>query len=338
VNESDRSERPPTRFSLASFGDEAVLLDLESSGYFMVNRSAERIFRILIEEGQRDSVERRVAAELRISDLSARAAVEDVMRQLAAPPARLSFPGPFTYLPLENCYQLSIEGRPILDIRKDGRSARRPHGLPAPIPLAHTLRVAAPKLLSHSGLTVLHASACQTSSGLTAFCGLSGAGKTTTARAFATEGMELFCEDLIVLAPPGADSRPRALVGAEKAAHGWAREAAARTGDGEEIDCSDLPGLVVAPGQTVALTRIIFIDVSRRTGDAITVRRMRPAEALVQILLSNFVGSADRSNWESYFQRSAMIVRSAEMSLATMPAGIDKLPAAIRRYRESSAS
>ena len=157
MNESDRSERPrgpQTRFSLASFGDEAVLLDLETSGYFMVNRSAERIFRILIEEEQRDSVERRVAAELRISDLSARAAVEDVMRQLAAPPARLSFPGPFTYLPLEDCYQLSIEGRPILDVRLDGRSARQPPGLPAPIPLAHTLRVAAPKLLSHSGLTV----------------------------------------------------------------------------------------------------------------------------------------------------------------------------------------
>lgn len=338
MNDPDRSEKSRMRFSLATFGDEAVLLDLESSGYFMVNRSAERICRILIEEGERDSAERRVADELRISDTSARSAVEDVMRQLEAPPARLSFPGPFTYLPLDDCYQLSIEGHPILEIRPDGRSARRPPKLPAPIPLAHTLRVASPKLLSHSGLTVLHASACRTSSGLTAFCGLSGAGKTTTARAFATEGMELFSEDLIVLAAEGTDSRPQALIGAEKAAHAWAREAAARAGDGLEIDCGDLPGLVVASGQTVSLDRIIFVDAARRRGDAINLTRMRPAEALVQILMSNFLGSADRHNWRNYFERSAMIVRTTEVSLASMPEGIDKLPQAIRRYKESSAS
>jgi hypothetical protein len=336
----DDPGRPSARFSLASFEEGSVLLDLETGGYFALNRSAEHVCRILFEETEREAIERRVASEFRLSESAAHYAVEEVKRQLAAPLARLSFPGPFTYLALEDRYQLCFKSQPVLEIALDGASVRHLRTSPEPIPLAHILRVVAPKLLAQRGLTVLHASACLATDGLIAFCGLSGAGKTTTARAFEAAGMDLFSEDLIVLSPEWADSRPQALIGGESAAHTWARDAAYRSKDrGElEIDCRDLLNLVVGSHSTIPLARIIFVDASRRNGHAITTTPLKHSDALIQILISNFLGSVDRSSWLSYFDRAAAIVRAAEMSLAVMPDGTDKLPLAVRLYRENSAS
>lgn len=330
----------PQRYSFASFGDEAVLLDLETGGYFMLNRTAELICRILFEEQRREDAERRVSSQFGIRASEARAAIDEMARQLSTAPIRGSYAGPFTYLPTGNGYNLCYDEVPVLGIRSDGLSAERFPAAVSQITLAHALRVAVPKLMSLRGLTVLHASSCHVGTGLTAFCGLSGAGKTTTARAFAAAGMDLFSEDLIVLAPEPPNSEVRALLGAEAAAHAWARDTGARAmGRAEtEIDCGDLPGLVVGVRNAIPLTRIIFVDANRRSGDAIQLTRLRPAEALVHVMTSNFLGSADWRAWEAYFQRSSKVAQSVTADLAIMPNGTEALALAASRYRANSAS
>ena len=328
------------RYCFSSFGDEAVLLDLETGGYFMLNGTAQRICRILFEEAPGGDAERRVATELNLQTAAAQAAIEEVARQLDAMQVRVTFPGPFTYLATGSGYNLCFDDVPILEIGPDGLSARQLPLAAQPVTLAHALRVAAPKLLSLRGLTVLHASSCRIGSGLTAFCGLSGAGKTTTARAFADAGMALFSEDLVVLEPGSEHSMVRALEGGERAAHAWARTAATEAvAHGEtEIDCRSLPGLVLGDRTAIQLTRVVFIDSSRRKGNTILLRALKPAEALVQIMRSNFLGSANRQDWETYFQKSSSLARSLDTDMATMPMGVEVLKEAARLYRASSAS
>ena len=61
------------------------------------------------------------------------------------------------------------------------------------------LRSVVPKLLALRGIRVLHASAVEIDGSLLVFSGQSGAGKTTSAKAFAQAGARLVSEDLLVL-------------------------------------------------------------------------------------------------------------------------------------------
>lgn len=64
------------------------------------------------------------------------------------------------------------------------------------------LRTAAlPLLLQAEGYEAIHASAVQTAAGVIAFCGLSGAGKTTVAYGLARRGHALWADDVVLLQP-----------------------------------------------------------------------------------------------------------------------------------------
>jgi hypothetical protein len=66
----------------------------------------------------------------------------------------------------------------------------------------HLLATAAlPLLLQAAGYEALHASAIQTAAGVVAFCGFSGAGKTTVAYGLARRGHALWADDVVLLAP-----------------------------------------------------------------------------------------------------------------------------------------
>jgi hypothetical protein len=316
-----------------------VLLDLESGTYFHVNRSARRVCELLLEGGEAASVAARFAGEAGASTEEASRIVAEILRALDATATVREQRGPFSYRFIDSDYVLCLRGVPVLSLHPDGKIVRVHDGAAQLAPLHHSLRVAAPKLISLQGAAVLHASSCVLQQGeLTAFCGVSGAGKTTTARAFADAGGALFSEDLLVIDRDAPLSAPlRVYLNGESSAHAWSREAAERPRTAE-LDCSDLLPRVIGDGRSAALTNLVFIDGLRRGGDEIVLSRPSTGEALVALLASNFLASATHPDWRAHFERSAAIVQAAATHVAWVPRGIEPLRAAARRYIESSTS
>jgi hypothetical protein len=326
------------RYVLAAFATDAVLLDLASGIYFRMNDPARRVCEMLLRGDPRATVEAHLTAQLGTLASEASRMVEDMLQGLATTPPSQEQPGPFSYRAIGPDYHLCVNGAPVLDIRGDGKLIRITPGAAHLTALHHSLRVAAPKLMFLQGAAVLHASACIVGDEVTAFCGVSGAGKTTTARAFSKGGWTLFSEDLIVIDPDSLTlGPPRAYWRGEELAHAWSREAATRARAGE-IECSDLLPHAVANGRTIAMADILFLGADRRNVRDITLARPSAGEALVLLLASNFLGSANASDWRTYFERSAAIVRTTNTFRASVPDGIEPLQAAARRYIVNSTS
>ncbi len=323
-----------SHYQLAAFDHGGVLVNVQTGDFYALNGSATVICDVLTRSDDIQAIEDEIASRLRVPPSEARTLVRQIEEGLQVPGARTEPIGPFRYLANHEGYELSQGGNRILQVRDEGRSLElcvEPSSLE--YPLVDYVRAVAPKLLFLQNATVLHGSSCEVDSSLTAFCGVSGAGKTTTARTLGRCGARTVTEDLLVLTD---DQETLAVfVEGERRVHEWAAAAAERLSGtpARRVHCEELRH--AAEGASIPLRSIWFLD-SRRRGEALVNAELQPADALSRLLTSSFLGGADPLSWRrvlSSAHRVASQVRSYDTSV---PRGIENLEHALRALRDSS--
>ena len=264
--------------------------------------------------------------------------LDGVRLQLTEPGVPTELIGPFRYRRHGAGYALEETGRIVLTMDMAGRKLH----LRAPpdtltFKVLDYVRAVTPKLLHLRGVTVLHASACLLPEGLAAFSGNSGAGKTTTARAFAAAGARLISEDLVVLTPGSRTAT--VCVDGERRAHAWAAAAADALGNAFEAehDCDGLSE-VSSPGAEIPLAAIWFVDRSRRKGSALQQRPFTAIDGTLALLGNNFLGSDSPESWRRHVRETHAIASQLALWEVTMPDGLDRLAGAARAYATKTAS
>jgi len=178
------------RYLLAHFPSGGVIVDLVTGNYFRVNTSAAVICEILRSTDDRARALSHVGQELGIDPEEAGRALSGVIATLSAPSVRGEIQGSYHFFPAGDGYELWHGDHRVLQVDGGSLEIRLASGAETTnvAQLELYVRALAPKLLFQGGVTVLHASACLAAGTLIAFAGLSGAGKTTTAKAFGDAG------------------------------------------------------------------------------------------------------------------------------------------------------
>ncbi len=233
----------------------------------------------------------------------------------------------FRYEPDKDGYTFYYQGVPALHACADGSVLKRlpSRGIPNAI-LPSLVRAIAPKLLALRGETVLHASAVRLESSAVAFSGVSGSGKTTTARAWASGGT-LVCEDQMLLRIH-ADSVLVATEAEQIVGH-WVRSAAAQLISDDEVRCDGLAE--VKSSELVPLLEIGFINGDEdRTVDyhAVPLPRWRTAGLTFR---NAFYGADRSSEWPIRLEIAASIGRLVTGFQIRLPQGLDRLLELARR-------
>jgi hypothetical protein len=323
------------RHALAVLPDGGVLLDIETGGLYELNESGCAIWESLIQHGSREQATRELAETFAIPPEQAARDVAMAVASAAAPSRQEGFSPLWFHRAGDRHYEVAYRSGPVLAIDLEFETVRALDRLPDINQLAQAFRLVAAKVLSRDGV-VLHASAVRFRSELRAFAGSSGAGKTTTARAFADAGCELVSEDLVVLGPVGDVVGVRS--GAEKVIRRWATEAAwaVNANPGRPVECESLR--TALPPIDDRLSRITFLSASRRAGDRVIERTMGMAWTAATALQNTFIGVHDPDAWRERLEESARIASLIRGCRGLVPQGLPALAAAVRRYTSNSTS
>jgi hypothetical protein len=232
---------------------------------------------------------------------------------------------------------LEDQGQRVLEIDLRARTvAGCPKTTGLRFDLLEYVRAVTPKLLRAQGVMVLHASACRWADRVIAFSGPSGAGKTTTMRAFAAAGAAAICEDLVVLA---AEQTPPSLYEAGEAnAHAWAADTADRLRGDFRRSVSFTPLLEAARGATLPLGEIWLVDSSRRRGRSIALNRLGKTASLIALLRNTFLGTDDVEVWRNHLRELHTLAELIPISETSLPQGLSSLADGVRAYVTNSAS
>jgi hypothetical protein len=323
------------RFLLARYTTGGVVVDLESGNYYRVNSSAAMVCDALCAGGDVDG---RVAAELGIPREEAARIVAEVESGLAAPAVHGTPQGSYHFYPTVDGYLLRHGERTVLEVDGASLDIRLPAGAESPVEpqLELYVRALAPKLLFQRRVTVLHASACLVAGKLIAFAGLSGAGKTTTARAFTTAGARLISEDLVVLQPEARQGE--VLLEAEPLIQEWARRTSGQLLSEPRKPASSDSLEHVLDGPTALLDQVLFLDKSRRTSAEFATSALAEPDALTQLIAHNFLGAVEPETWKRYFNGAVELLQIVDFREVSTPDGLDRLASAATRYISSTAS
>jgi hypothetical protein len=329
------TEQFRARYALARYATGGVVVDLSSGNYYLVNRTAALVCDALLTG---EVPESRVASDLSIPREEASLLIAEVVAGLSEPEVRTTPPGAYHFFPADSGYVLRHGDRTVLEVDAAGDLISLPTADPLREPglLEFYVRALAPKLLFQRGVTVLHASACLMENGrLLAFAGLSGAGKTTTARAFAATGLQLVSEDLLVFVP--GEPEPRVALEGEAFVHAWARRVAAQLLRGKgKVPVGDLSP--ASGGPTAPVEAILCLDRTRRAGERLTARPLDDPDALTALMTHAFLGAREPENWRRYLASTAALITAIDVREATAPDGLERLAAAVPSYISNSAS
>jgi hypothetical protein len=276
------------------------------------------------------------AVQLGIPPSVAEQSLRDLSVALAHAGIRTEPAQPLLYRPAEDGgYYLTHGELRVLHVDAGGRRLN----LACPLE-ALTLRMfdyvseIAPKLIFLQGTTVLHGSSTRNGDRILGLCGLSRAGKTTTARTFHAHGRPLISEDLLVVTFVGRT--PSVCAGAEAKVRTWSTEAARALAAGV-VDVDAAPLADAPTGASHPLEAIWLLDASRR-GGRFDLRAVPKTEALAQLLTHAFLGTNRRESWRAHMATMRSLVESITVSEAYLPDGLDRLDEAIARYTTNSAS
>lgn len=325
------------RFALAVFSDGGIIVDAVGGGYSLLNASAAAL---LIEIERSESWDEATAASairLGISREVAARESDELIRQAGGLGISQPAIGPFRYQPSpDGGYDLLDSQGPVLHSDDRGQQLSL---LVAPESLAFRIydyvSEMAPKLMFLQGTIVIHGSGCHRAGTATGMSGASRAGKTTTAKALAANGLSLVSEDLLIFDPDL--TKPRLCIDGERTVNAWtmAASSALEKHPEESVDASRLVEAAIGP--TVALKAIWFLDVRRR-GEKFRLNRLTKADALSLLMGNAFLGAADSHNWRRYLASARSIVAAVDSYAADMPDGLAALEAAMLTYTTNSAS
>jgi hypothetical protein len=324
------------RYLVQAFPSGGVVVDLQNGNYFRVDPRAAIACAALV-NGDAASATAEVAARLTMTPEHAQKFVSDTRAALDAVQVRGTPTGPYHFHPERGGYGLWHAGNRVLAVREPDFEILVPRGggiEESPL-LEFYVRAVAPKIMFARGLSILHAAACAIEDTLIAFAGQSGAGKTTTVRAFVNSGARPISEDLLVF-KPGA-GRPRVTLGSEVRVHAWAKDAAQRLAGGVTRVPSDELAMM-AEGPEMALGTVLFLDASRRAGSAFELRRLDGADALLALMANDFLGASSREAWRQFVATATELTSAVELIDATAPLGVELLERAATRYMSSRTS
>jgi hypothetical protein len=327
------------RYAVQVLRDGGIAIDLSTGDVTRLNLTAAAICAALVTTDDPSAVAEDVAARLGTTRENAVRAIESTIAALARPAPRRKPAGAFHYQVARegDGYDLMFEGTKRLWVSADGRFMR---ALRDPSmresQLYEYVRSVAPKLLFLRGAGVVHGAACLTGTGLLAFCGESGAGKTTTVRAFVEAGARPVSEDLLLLA---SVSPPSIYASGEKAVHAWARSAAVSLSAVPDQDFSTGDLDKVLTGDVLPIDQIWMIAADRRTpSERLLPSRIGATDSLVALMGTLFLGAASADGWRRFLTLTGQIAAGVPVFDTPVPNGIDRLRAAARSYTESSTS
>lgn len=192
-----------------------------------------------------------------------------------------------TLLRVDRVGRYLIEGGRRITVERDRNSSERNLRL-------FLLGSAFGALLHQRGLMPLHANAILVNGRVVAFCGHSGAGKSTIAAWFHDRGYSIFADDVCVIGL-GPDGRPRAYPGIPRIRL-WreALEASGRHADNyprsfDHLDKYDVPTRAGWPQEPLPLDRIYLLGKSAE-GDAGGRFRLNGVEAVDAIISNTYRG------------------------------------------------
>jgi hypothetical protein len=326
------------RFALASLPDGGVLVDLATGAYSRLNPSGAIVCEALATTETVGAAAAIVSARLGITAREAEEAVGHLLEAVNEREPRRDRRDPFRYAADagRGGYVLSSMDVPRLWLSQDGLTIRSISEQPASEQQTFEyLRAAAPKLLFLQGAAVLHGAACSGARGLTAFCGDSGAGKTTTARAFGAAGRAVFSEDMLAVASPS----PLAVhLGGEDAIRAWAREAAQELLRTSRVEASGLKAALA--GTPVPVSEVWFIAAAHRLEGPgpLAPRRLGATDGTLAVMTGLFLGATSAPEWRRFMALAQAIATSTPLYEARMPRGIEALQSAAKDYTQNSAS
>jgi hypothetical protein len=328
------------RYAIRRFRDGGVLVDLTTGTYLRLNTSATDVCSALIDSEDFNAASVELVRRFGGSRDAADRAIGDVMNGLSRFGPRREPLGSYRYLPADGGgYILTSNGVARLSVSVDGTSVQltSPKERLTTAQIFGYLRSVAPKVLFLQSTVVIHGAASRVRNGVRVISGESGAGKTTTARAFGEVGAELLAEDMLVV----ASASPLRVYGAgEKAIDAWsARSAEELTRDpNQRIDASTL--LISEWGEPAPVSEIWFIDGARRgrSGEAILPKRLGETDGALAAMTGLFLGGASPEDWRTFLGLVGEMASSVAIFEALMPSGLDALAAAVKSYTENSAS
>jgi hypothetical protein len=97
-------------------------------------------------------------------------------------------------------------------------------------------------------------------------------------------------------------------------------------------------GAAAAPGASLPLAAIWFVDAGRRRGDRFARRPLTVIEGTLALMANNFLGADDTPSWRRHVRDTLAIATRVSLWEATPPSGLDQLAAAARGYATKTAS
>ena len=307
------------RYSLAETGTGALMIDLISGSLVELNGSGRLIWQLALTGVPEASIAAALAERHAIDVDTARRHVRDALT-VSLTDAPDAPPTVFNYAREGNEYIFRFRDEAVLAV--DDRGERITLlALPDGASLPYLLQAVAPKLLALRGQVVLHASAVALRGYVIAFSGLSGAGKTSTARALARAGAQLICEDKLIL-----QSRDRQTIVAPLAEHAvteWVASTARTLDSSKHANCSGLD--LGAKGSAVSLAEIGFLDVKHRTSGAYHSSSLTETETAGAVFRHGFYGSDANQDWIRHLRAAAHVGETVRGFQLAMPDGLDRL-------------
>jgi hypothetical protein len=315
----------PARFALVPFEKDGLLLDLSSGSLFHLNESAAMVWARFLEGTPAGAVAEALSNRYRLPLATASEHVSGALL-LDNDSAQAKMPvEPFVYGRAADVYTLSRGGTPLVTMDARGHAIRLcgPDAVAAQeLPLV--LYTVAPKVMALRGHFVLHASSVALNGTLIAFCGKSGAGKTTTGRALVRAGAVPISEDKLVINLH--TDRIDGFVDGERSIISWVREAAIDLAAGRAASCDRLDQ--AATGRSAPLGAIGFLDATRRNGRAFTARILGHSKAASALFSNAFHGSDLPEDWRQHLETAARAVRLISTYDVTAPQGVETLQSA----------
>jgi hypothetical protein len=314
---------PSDSFWLTKIDKEGLLLDLKTGSLFRLNETATEIWGEWLAGVREPRIVRQLEETYGLAAADARRDVTDVLTLGESTAPRMAFE--FLYERCADGYSFSKDGISLLVVDEQGQFIRANRDALTNRPdLFAVLLSVSPKLIALRGHFILHASAVVLANGVVAFCGESGAGKTTTARSMIRAGATEVCEDKLIVRL--ASGNAEAVAGCETRLRSWVETVTRVLWDGGQARCDLLDDLLVGP--STPLREIGFIAADRRSSAGLEAVSLSIAETAGHIFGNLFYGSAKPETWRRQLELAVAVASVVRGTLLTMPDGLAALQSA----------